>query len=873
MTPKRLKQADELAEEALKRSPAERAGFLNEACAGDEELKRVAESLLAYDSRAGSFLEEPAFKPTATLIEADRAESLVGRRIGHYEIISKIGRGGMGEVYLARDTSLDRRVALKLLPADFMTDAERVRRFTQEAKAASALDHPNLCAIHEVGQSSSFLYIAMQYVEGVTLKQLIGSRPLKLDALLSISLQAADALAAVHDLSIVHRDIKSDNIIVTPKGQAKVLDFGLAKLTSRRARADLRETETELTRTGVVMGTPSYMSPEQARGERVDHRSDIFSLGVVIYEMATGEVPFKRKSSAETMNAVINEAHTPVTEINKEIPTELSAVIDRALSKDPAGRYQSVGEMLSGLRQVGRAVGLLGSGDSEGAVIPYVLLRWRSGTRLMWAMILLGLALLVGTGLWLFSLRPVPQPPHIESLVVLPLENLSGDPQQEYFADGMTDALIAELAKISALRVIARTSAMSYKGTKKSLTEIARELKVDAVVEGTVQRAGDRVGIRVQLIQPATDRHLWVESYERDLRDALGLQSEIARAIAHEIQTKVTSSEQVRLARNRPVNRKAFDDHLQGRYLYWNMRTKENLEKAIEYFQSAINADRTYAPAYAGLADCYNLLGTEQIGALPPIESRRKAEEAAGEALQLDGELAEAHAALGWVKHFNWEWAAAEREFKLAIERNPNHANGHLFYAGFLASSGRLEEGIAEVNRAQELDPFSLAISAQRGFILENARRYDEAIEQLRRVIAVDPNRYPAYWYLGHTYAASGRFNEAIAASENAAALSGRSPGALGFLGLAYGLAGRKDEANKVLKELLDLQRRRYVSPPALANVYIGLGNHDQAFFWLEKAYQDRSNYMAWLKVYPLLDPLRSDPRFDDLLRRIGLAQ
>jgi serine/threonine protein kinase/TolB-like protein/Tfp pilus assembly protein PilF len=877
MTPERLKQADELVEAALKHSPDERAGFLHEACAGDEELRREVESLLAYDSRAESFLEEPALKRTAALIEADRAESLVGRRIGHYEIISKIGRGGMGDVYLARDTSLDRRVALKLLPADFMADAERVRRFTQEAKAASALDHPNVCTIHEVVQSSSFLFIAMQYVDGSTLKQLIGSRPLKLDALLSISLQAADALEAAHEQGIIHRDIKSDNIMVTPKGQAKILDFGLAKLTVSRDRADgsvdSPDATSRLTMTGVVMGTPSYMSPEQARGEHVDHRSDIFSLGVVIHEMATGDVPFKRKSPAETMNAVINERHTPVAEVNEQIPPALSAVIDRALSKDLAGRYQSAGEMLSDLRHVGRAVGLLGASDSEGAVIPHVPLVRRPDRRWMWPIILLGLALLVGTGLWLFSLRTVSQPPlNIGSLVVLPLENLSGDPQQEYFADGMTDALITELAKISALRIIARTSAMSYKGTKKSLPEIARELKVDAVVEGTVQRAGDRVGIRVQLIQPATDRHLWVESYERDLRDVLGLQSQIARAIAREIQTKVTSSEQVRLAHNRSVNRKAFDDHLQGRYLYWNMRTKENLEKAIEYFQSAINADPTYAPAYVGLADCYNLLGTEQIGALPPIESRRKAEEAAGEALELDGELAEAHAALGWVKHFNWEWAAAEREFKLAIELNPNHANGHLFYAGFLASSGRLEEGIGEVNRAQELDPFSLAISAQRGFILENARRYDEAIEQLRRVIAVDPNRYPAHWYLGHTYAASGRFNEAIAAFEKAAALSGRSPGALGFLGLAYGLEGRKDEANKVLKELLDLQRRRYVSPPALANVYIGLGNNDQAFFWLERAYQERSNYMAWLKVFPLLDPLRSDPRFDDLLRRIGLA-
>lgn len=877
MTPERWKQVDELLEATLERPVSERASFLDEACAGDEELRRELDSLLTSDELAESFIESPPARVAADFFADKQFKLSTGERISHYEILEQIGVGGMGEVYLARDTRLGRKVALKLLLPSLTADPQLRARFFREAQLASALDHPNICTIHEVGHSSGLVFIAMQYVEGVNLKQLIASKPLKLDTLLSISLQAADALAAAHDRGIIHRDIKSDNIIVTPKGQAKVLDFGLAKLTGRRGLTAESGAESEftsrLTRTGAVMGTPHYMSPEQARGERVDHRSDIFSLGAVIYEMAIGDVPFRRKSQAETMNAVINEPHISVAEINKEIPTELSAMIDRALSKDPADRYQSVGEILSGLRQVGRAVGLLGSGDSEGAVIPYLRLRRRRGTRLMWAMILLGLTLLVSLGVWLYSLRAVRQPPlQIGSLLVLPLENLSGDPQQEYFADGMTDALITELAKISALRVIARTSAMSYKGTKKSLPEIAAELKVDAVVEGTVQRAGDRVGIRVDLIQPATERHLWVESYERDLRDVLGLQSEIARAIAREIQTKVTSSEQVRLARNLSVNRKAFDDHLQGRYLYWHMRTKENLEKAIEYFQSAISADPSYAPAYVGLADCYNLLGTEQIGALPPIEARRKAKEAAGKALEWDSELAEAHAALGWVKHFDWEWEAAEREFKLAIELNPNHANGHLFYAGFLASSGRLEEGIVEVNRAQELDPFSLAISAQRGFILENARRYDEAIEQLRRVIAMDPNHYPAHWYLGHTYAANGQFNEAVAASEKAAALSDRSPGALGFLGLAYGLAGRTDEANKVLKELLELKRHRYVSPPALANVYIGLGNKDQTLFWLEKGYQDHSNYMVWLKVFPLLDPFRSDPRFNDLLRRIGLT-
>jgi TolB-like protein/DNA-binding winged helix-turn-helix (wHTH) protein/Flp pilus assembly protein TadD len=458
----------------------------------------------------------------------------------------------------------------------------------------------------------------------------------------------------------------------------------------------------------------------------------------------------------------------------------------------------------------------------------------------------------------------------IKSLAVLPLENLSGDPSQEYFADGMTDALIGDLAKIRELQVISRTSSMRYKGANKPLREIASELRVDAVIEGTVLRSGARVQVRAQLIRAATDRHLWSETYERDLRDVLALQSEIAQAVVREIQVKIMPAERTRLTPNRPINRKAFDDYLQGRFLYWNRRTEENLHNAIGFFQSAVNEDPTYAPAYVGLADCYNSLGTEMIGALLPLDARRQAEEAASKALEIDNEMAEAHAALGWVKHYNWDWAAAEQEFKLAIELNPNYAYAHECYASLLTSKGRFEEAIAEANRAQELDPFSLAINAKRGFILENARRYDEAIEQLRRIIAMDQNNYQAHWVLGHTYAASGRFAEAVAASEKAATIS-RTPGALGFLGMCYGLAGRKAEANKILNELLDLKRRRYVTPPALANVYIGLGDKDQAFFWLEKAYQDRSNYLAYLKVFPADDPLRSDPRIDDLLRRMGL--
>ncbi|HKG79321.1 MAG TPA: tetratricopeptide repeat protein, partial [Pyrinomonadaceae bacterium] len=415
-----------------------------------------------------------------------------------------------------------------------------------------------------------------------------------------------------------------------------------------------------------------------------------------------------------------------------------------------------------------------------------------------------------------------------------------------------------------------RTSSMHYKGTKKSMPEIARELKVDAVVEGTVQRSGERVVIRAQLIHAATDRHLWVETYQRGMRDILDLQSEIAQAVAREVQIQMTPAEQARLTSRHPVRPKAFDDYLQGRYLYWNKRTEENLRKSIGHFQSAIKEDPSYALAYAGLADCYNALGTVQVGAMPPIDARRDAEQAALKALELDSSLAEAHSTLGQVKHFNWNWTGAEQDFKRAIELNPNYANGHNFYASYLMSVGRVDESIAASNRARELDPFSLSVSAQRGFLLENARRYTEAIEQLRGVIAMDPNHYQAYWILGHTYAANQQFDEAVAAAEKAVELSERTPGALGILGLAYGLAGRKAEANKVLNELLKLNESRYVTPAALVNVYIGLGDKDQAFAWLEKAYEERSNYIAYLKVFPIVDPLRSDPRFADLVRRVG---
>lgn len=505
--------------------------------------------------------------------------------------------------------------------------------------------------------------------------------------------------------------------------------------------------------------------------------------------------------------------------------------------------------------------------DAKGRVIPVDVARPRRSLRYA-ALVIVPLVLAVVA--YALYTREKPRPA-ISSIMVLPLENLSGDPAEEYFADGMTDALIGDLAQIGGLHVISRTSSMHYKRTKKSLPQIAGEINVDAVVEGTVQRSGERVVVRAQLIHAATDRHLWVQTYTRDMRDVLDLQSEIAQAVAREVRIQLTPGEQARFTARRAVQPKAYDNYLQGRYLYWNKRTEENLNKAIELFQNAIKEDPGYAPAYVGLADCYNGLSVVQVGALAPNEGRRRAEQAATKALELDSGLADAYTALGYIDHYNWNWTAAEQRFKRALDLNPSYANAHNFYASYLMSRGRVDESIAASNRARELDPFSLSISVQRGFLLENARRYGEAIEQLRAVIAMDPNHYQAYWVLGHTYAANKQFDEAIAAAEKAVELSERVPGALGILGLVYGLAGRKAEATKIRDELLELNKNRYVTPAALVNVYLGLGDREQTFVWLEKSYAERSNFIAYLKVFPILDPIRSEQRFTDLVNKVGL--
>lgn len=872
MKPERWKQVDDLLEAALERPAAERASFLDSACAGDEELRRELESLIISEAQAEAFIESRPARIAADLFET---QPKPGERIAHYEVLAKIGSGGMGEVYLAQDTKLARRVALKLLPASLTAGPQLRARFFREARLASALDHPNVCTIHEVGESSGQMFIAMQYVEGVNLKQFIGSRPMKLDALLSISLQAADALASAHELGIIHRDIKPANIIVTPKGQAKVLDFGLAKLAVSGGATDVSAPESELTRTGMVMGTPNYMSPEQARGEPVDYRSDIFSLGAVIYEMATGEVPFKKKSQAETMNAVINEPHTPVTAFNEEVRTDLSALIDRALSKEPADRYQSMGEMLKALRQLERVIGSAGQSDSQAATIPYVRPLRRAYKRWVWATLALALMLLFGFLLWVFSLRRTASAPsvRIQSLAVLPMENLSGDASRDYFADGMTDALITDLAKISALQVISRAGVMQYKGTTKTVPEISRDLNVDGVVAGSVLRSGERVRISVELIQAATNRNLWTNSYEGDLRDVLALQRDVARDIASEIRIKLSPQEQSQLGSTRTVNSEAYDHYLRGRY-YANRQNRDDIETAIASLERAVSLDSTFASAYAELAQAY----VWKLFLFAPQEKQleEKAFTATEKALALDPNSAVAYLARGrllWTPANHFPHEKAIREYRRALALNP------------------------DLDEARN----------QLAIVYNHIGAFDEARKELEQAIAINPNNSLVQFRIGETFLFQCKYDQALTALRNVPIEANRAMVGHQIVWALFNL-GKKDEASANLEQFLrdypEDNRGLFTSVQAvmaaadgrerlaedkirtaiergkgfghfhhtayyIACAYALMNKREQAIQWLESTAADGFPCYLLFKTDPNLNNLRKEPRFEMFMEKL----
>jgi serine/threonine-protein kinase len=789
---------------------------------------------------------------------------LIGRTLGHYTILQQLGAGGMGEVYLAHDEQLDRDVALKLLPArSFGDDAARAR-LLREARAAAALNHPHICTIHEVGEADGQAYIAMELVAGRSLADSLPRGGLPLERLLRYGVQITDALAHAHERQIVHRDLKCSNVVITPEGRTKVLDFGLAKkLSSYESPEATTEWQGPLTQPGSFVGTLAYMAPEQLRGQPADARSDIWALGAVLYEMAAGQRPFRGQTGFELSSAILNQAPEPLPE---RVPVELKAIVERCLAKEPGRRYQRAGEVRAALEAVAGG----SAATSAGWRYRPVRQRWLlpAATLLVLAAALLGLnagrvrELLLGT-----------RAPTIESLAVLPLENLSHNPDQEYFADGMTEALITELSKISALKVISRTSVMRYKDSDQPMPQIARALRVDGVVEGSVAREGEQVRITVQLIHGPSDRHVWAESYQRELRGILALQAEVAQAIASEIRVAITPVEQTRLASTRPVDPAAYELYVLGRH-HWNQRTIHGFEQAVEALRKAVERDPGYAPAYAALANSYIMLGEQ--GGLSQTETRSLAEAAIRSALEVDDGAAEAHASLGWWKfHYEWNWAQAEQAFQRAIELNPGDALARSLYGRSLGFLGRFDEAVRELQRATELDPLSIPVNAYLGQVHLFAGRYDAAAEQFRRTSELSPGHPLIRHNLGELYLARGQFEDAIPELERAAELSAQLSGVpsshyLAILGCAYARANRRTEALEILDELDRRERRSLVSTFDMAALHTALGENEQALTWLERGYDRRDAWLAEIKAWPWFDSLRDEPRFQELLRRMS---
>ncbi len=813
---------------------------------------------------------------------------VIGEKIGHYKVQSSIGAGGMGEIYRASDTRLRRDVAIKILPESLMKDASAIERFMREAYAASALNHPNILTIFDIGEHENTHFIATEFVEGETLRQKMQDSRFRLTEILDVAIQTAAALVAAHEAGIIHRDIKPENIMIRRDGYVKVLDFGIAKLSEPSAVADgltfgkmdavnnklqpsatadgsdLRTLVQSITAKGMIVGTAFYMSPEQARGLKVDARSDIFSLGAVIYEMTARTLPFSGQTIADVIASILKSEPPTLSEIVKNLPPEFERIVAKSLNKKRAGRYQTMKDLAEDLKQIRQRLAfqtelerIHTSNDvfaASGEIFPL-----ENATQI-----------LPKTA---FTPRKTRTRKAIDSLAVLPLVNSGNDAETEYLSDGITECIINSLSKLPKLRVVPRSTVFRYKGQHNDLQQIGNELGVRAVFAGRILQIGDSLVVNAELVDIANEAQIWGENYRREMTDIFTLLDDIAEDISEKLKLKLSGEDKKQLAKRFTENTEAYQFYLKGRYFVTSKRTEEWIKKGIEYFQKAIDFDPNYALAYSGIAEAYGFLASS-TGGWSPSEAYPKAEAAALKALELDDSLGEAHCSLGFSRLlYDWDFAEAERQFKRAIELSPNYPNSHDGYGFYLKAVGRHAEAIEKCRQAQKLDPLSPFAHVSLGYAYYFARDYEKAIDECRKALEMDRNSTFAHRNLGLAYLQQGKLEKAIEALSNAVKFSHGGLAFESYLGFAYAVAGKKTEALEVLASLEDLDKERYVPAYNFAIIHAGLGDFDKSFEWFEQARKERSGFLPFLKVEPVVDCLRSDSRFEDLLGKIGLSK